>query len=192
MATGDPYAKAGDELRQRYENRMAKLVDEQEKSLVERAQRAAKAEQDSLRAPRPGGGPQTQAPDLVTLYRKHERQYRDNDQRQRDTLTKEHEGEQQRLQEMQRSGQGQGMGAIELAATAMKPREQNPQREQSYKAPGDEFNRQAPIGRGLDADALRIEHEAAREKAIRTALGVVFDTKSPPHRGRDMDTGPER
>lgn len=190
-ADKDPFAQAQDSLRKRYEERMSNLIDEQEKSREKRAWEQARSEQDRPNAPRPTGGPKEQAPDLVMLVRKHERQLRDADQRQRDALTKEYEGEVQRLKEMQRDGQGQGMGANELAAAAIKPREQNAQREQPFKTPGDEFNRQAPRARDLDKGRVDIEHKAAQERAIAAALGGQGGGKAPA-RERDQGFEPER
>lgn len=191
MASKDPFADALEALRKRYEDRMSKLVDEQEKSREKRAWDQARSEQDRPDAPRPAGGPPSQAPDLVMLVRKHERQLRDNDQRQREALTKEHEGEIQRLKEMQREGQGAGLGAHELAATAIKPREPQAQDRQPFQAPADEFNRQAPPGRDLDKGRVDIEHKAAQERAIAAALGGHGDGKAPTReRGPEFD--PER
>ena len=189
----DTFEEAQDILRKRYEDRMSKLVDEQEKTREKRAWDLARIEQDKPNAPRPSDSPPEQSQNLTMLVRKHERLLRDADQRQRDALTKEHAEEIQRLSEMQRKGQGADLPANELAATSLKPREPQVQARQPFKSPTDEFNRQAPPARDLDAGRTHIEHQAAQERAIAAALGGDNGGSGiSPNRDRGQDFEPER
>lgn len=168
MNNQDDYEEARKLLVARLAKRLDLLRQQQDKTRTERAWKAARNEQDSLRAPQPSGPIKAQAPGLAALVEKHEALLFVQDEQQCEGLRQEHADELQRLNEIQRQGKGHGLSKEEIAVRALAPHDQSSQRQAPMRNLPGEFNRQSLAG--TVTDETRLDLETAAEKARNARL----------------------